>query len=100
MHKRNVKFNAVQSGRQLVKERLLLLQWLRAWLVQQDDDHSETADTGMCADHLECGRLVHSVDQRQHDIGTGNNADAAVVDQQVVSCMWSCMIDDVVSGAA
>jgi len=99
MHKRNIKFNAVQHGRQLVKERLLLLQWLRAWLVQQDDDHSETADTSTCADHLECGWLVRSVDRRQRDIGTGDNADAAVVDRQVVSCTWSRTIDDVVSGA-
>jgi len=62
-------------------ERLLLLrQRLRAWPVQQDDDHSETADTGICADDLKCGRLVGNVDRQQCDIGTGNNGDAVVVD--------------------
>jgi len=45
MHKRNVKFNTLQRGRQFVNERLLLLQQMRAWPVQQDDDRSETADT-------------------------------------------------------
>jgi len=46
MRKCNVKFNALQHGRQFVNERLLLLQRLRAWTVHQDDDRSETADTG------------------------------------------------------
>jgi len=37
MHKRNIKLNALQHGRQFVKERLLLWQRMRAWSVQQDD---------------------------------------------------------------
>ena len=56
MHKRNDKFNALQHGRQFIKVRLLLLQRLRAWPVQQDDDRSKTADTGTCADDLKRGR--------------------------------------------
>jgi len=63
MHKCNVKFNAVQHGRQFDYERLLMLQQLRAWLVQQDDDRSETADMGTCADDLKGGRLVGNVDR-------------------------------------
>jgi len=62
MHKRNVKFNALQHGHQFVDERLLLLQQLRAWPVQQDNDRSETVDTGTCADDLKRGRLVGNVD--------------------------------------
>ena len=99
MHKRNVKFNVLQHGRQFITERLLLLQWLRAWPVQQDDDRSESADTGMCVDDLKRGRLVGSVDRRQQDIGTGDNGNAAVVDRQLISCTRSHTIDDVVSGA-
>jgi len=67
MHKRNVKFNVLQHGHQFVKERL------QAWLVQQDDDHSETANMGTCADDLKRGRLVNNVDQQQCDMGTGDN---------------------------
>jgi len=73
---------------------------LRAWSVQQDDDRSETADTGTCADDLKCGRLVGNVSRRQHDIDTGDSGDAAVVDRQVVSCTRLRMINDVVSGTA
>jgi len=80
MHKCNVKFNALQHGLQFVNERLLLLQWLQAWPVQQDDYHTETADTGTCADDLKRGRLVANVDPRQRNIGTGSNGDAAMVD--------------------
>ena len=67
MHKRNVKFNTLQHGRQFINEHLLLLQWLRACPVQQDDDRSETADTGTCTDNLKRGRLVGNVDGRQRD---------------------------------
>jgi len=93
MHKRNVKFNALQHGRQFVNERLLLLQRLRAWPVQLDVDCSETAETGTCSDDLKCGRLVGDVDRRQRDIGTGNNGNAAVDDRQVVSCTRLPTID-------
>jgi len=58
MHKRNVKFNALQHGCQFVNEHLL-----RAWPVQQDVDCSETADTGTCADDLKRGQLVGNVDR-------------------------------------
>jgi len=78
----NVKFNALRHGRQFINERLLLRQRLRAWLVQQDDDRSKTADTGTCADDLKRGRLISNVDRRQCDIGIGENGDAAVVDRQ------------------
>jgi len=44
MHKRNVKFNALRHGRQFVNERLLL-QRLRAWPVQQDDDRAAKQPT-------------------------------------------------------
>jgi len=94
MHKRNIKFNALQHWRQFVNERLLLL--LRAWPVQQDDDRSKTADKGTCADDLKRGRLVGNVNQRQRDIGTGDNGDATVVDPQVISCTRSRTIEDVV----
>jgi len=77
MHRCNVKFNALQHGRQFVNEHLLLLQRLRAWPVQQDDDYSETADTGTCADDLKCSRLIGNVDWRQRDIGTGDNGDTS-----------------------
>jgi len=73
---------------------------LRAWSVQQDDDRSETADTGTCADDLKCGRLMGNVDWRQHDIDTGDSGDTAVVDRQVVRCTRLRMINDVVSGTA
>jgi len=63
MHKRNVKFNAFQHGRQFVNEHLLLLQRLRAWPVQQDSDRYETADTGTCANSLKHGQLVGNVDR-------------------------------------
>ena len=56
MHKCNDKFNALQHRRQFIKEHLLLLQRLRVWPVQQDDDRSETADMGTCADDLKRGR--------------------------------------------
>jgi len=78
MHKHDVKFNALQHQRQFVNERLL--HRLQAWPVQQDNDRSETADMGMCANDLKCGRLVGNVDRRQRDIGSGDNGDAAVVD--------------------
>jgi len=96
MHKLNVKFNALQQGRQFGNERLLLLQPLRAWPVQQDNYRSETANTGMCADDLKCCRLIGNVDRQQRDIGIGENGDTAVVDRQVISCMRSRTIDDVV----
>ena len=79
MHKRNVKFNVLWHGRQFVKERLLLL---RAWPVQQDDDRSETADTGTCADDVKRCWLISNVDRRQRDVGIDENGDAAVVDRQ------------------
>jgi len=94
MHKRNVKFNALQHGRQFVDERLLQLQWLRASPVQQDDDRSETADTGTCADDLKRGRRIGNVYRRQRDISTGDDSDATMVDQQVVSCTRSRTIND------
>jgi len=72
MHKHNIKLNALQHGRQFVNERLLLLQWLRAWPVQQDDNRNETADMGTCADDLKRGRLVGNVDRRQRLPTTGN----------------------------
>jgi len=99
MHKHNVKVRALQHGRQFVSERLLL-QRMRAWPVQQDDDCSETADTGTCADDLKRGRLIGNVDRRQRDIG--ENRDAAMVDRQVASCRPTRLraIDNVVSGAA
>ena len=62
MHKRNVKFNALQHGRKFVKERRLLLLRMQVWPVQQDNDCSETADTGTCTDDLKCGRLLGNVD--------------------------------------
>jgi len=96
MHKRNVKFNALQHGSQFVKERRLPLQRMRAWLVQQDDDHSETADMGTCTDDLKRGRLVGKVDRQQRDIDTGDNGDAAMVDRQVVSCTRLRTINNVV----
>jgi len=65
-------------GRQFVNERLLPLQLLRAWPVQQDDDRSETADTGTCADDLKRS-VIGNVDRRQRDIRTGDNGDTAVV---------------------
>jgi len=61
MHKRNVKFNACQHECQLVNERLLLQRMIRACLVQQDDDRSETADTGICADDLKRCWLISNV---------------------------------------
>jgi len=85
MHKCNIKLNALQHGRQFVKERLLLWQRMRAWSVQQDDYRSETADMGTCSDDLKRGRLIGNVDRRQRDVGTGDNGDAAMVDRQVVS---------------
>jgi len=72
MHKRNIKFNALQHGRQFVNERLLLLQWLQAWAVQQDDNRNERADMDMCADDLKRGRLVGNVNRRQRLPTTGN----------------------------
>jgi len=63
MCKRNVKFNALQNGRQFVNERLLLLHQLRAWPIQQDDDRSETADTGTCADDVKRCWLISNVDR-------------------------------------
>ena len=95
MHKCNIKFNALQHGHQFVKERLHLLQRLRAWPVQQDDYRNETTDTGTCADDLKRGQLVRNVDQQERDIGTGDNGDTAVADRQVVSCTRSRTIDDV-----
>ena len=66
-------------GRQFVNERLLLLRHrLRAWPVQQDDDRSETADTGTCADDLKRS-VIGNVNRRQRDMGTGDNGDTAVV---------------------
>jgi len=96
MHKRNVKFNTLQHGSQFVKERLLPLQRIRAWPVQQDDDHSETADMGTFTDDLKRNRLVGKVDRQQRDIDTSDNGDTAVVDRQVVSCTRLHTIDDVV----
>jgi len=96
MHKLNVKFNALQQGRQFVNERLLLLQPLRAWPVQQDNYRSETADTGTCTDDLKRCWLIGNVDRRQRDIDSGENGDTAVVDRQVISCMRSRTINDVV----
>jgi len=93
MHKCKVKFNALQRWRQFVKEHLLLLQ--RAWPVQQDDNCSETADMGTCADNLKRGRMVGNVDWRQHDISISDNGDATMVHGQVVSYTRSRMIDDV-----
>ena len=60
---------------------------MRAWPVRQDDDCSETADTGTCTDDLKCGRLMGNVDWRQHDMSIGDNGDAAVVDRQVVAAV-------------
>jgi len=44
--------------------------------------------------------MMHKFNALQHglqrDIVTGDNGDAAVVDRQVVSCMWSRTIDNVV----
>jgi len=80
MYKCNVKFNALQHGRQFVKERLLLLLRLRAWPVQQDDNCSETTNTGTCTDDLKRGWLIGNVDRRQRDIGTGDNGDAVMAD--------------------
>jgi len=97
MHTGNVKFNALQHGCHFVNEcLLLLLQLLRDWPIQQDNDRSETADTGTCADDLKGGRLVGNVNWRQCDIGIDENGDAAVVDRQVVSCIRLRTIDDAV----
>jgi len=79
-------------GRQFVNERLLRL---RAWPVQQDDNRSETADTGTCTDDLKRS-VIGNVNRRQRDMGTGDNGDTAVVDPRAVSCMRSRMIDDIV----
>jgi len=95
MHKCNIKFNVLQHGHQFVKERLRLLQWLRAWPVQQDNYRSKTTDTGTCTDDLKRGRLVRNVDRQERDIGTGDNGDATVVDRQVVSCTRSRTIDNI-----
>jgi len=35
----------------------------------------------MCADDLKRGQLIDNVDQRQRDIGTSDNGDAAVLDR-------------------
>jgi len=80
-HKCNVKCNELQHWGEFVKECLLLLQWLQAWSVQQDDDRSETADTGTCADDLKRDWLVGNVDRRQRDIGTSDDGDATVLDR-------------------
>ena len=80
-------------GRQFVNERLLRL---RAWPVQQDDNRSETADTGTCTDDLKRS-VIGNVNRRQRDMGTGDNGDTAVVDPRAVSCTRSRMIDDVSS---
>jgi len=84
MHKRNVKFNALQHGRQFLNE-CLLLHRLRAWPVQQDDDRSETAKTGTCTDDVNRCWLISNVDPRQRDIGIDEKGDAAMVDRQVVT---------------
>jgi len=62
-------------GRQFVNERLLRL---RAWPVQQDDDRSETAEMGTCADDLK-QLVIGNANRRQRDMGTGDNGDTAVV---------------------
>jgi len=66
MHKRNVKFNALRHGRQFVNERLLL-QRLRAWPVQQDDDRAAKQPTPARAQTISnvVGRSAMSI---------GNNA--------------------------
>jgi len=51
------------------------------------------------ADDLKRARRVGNVDRRRRDIGTGDNADATMVDRQLISCTWSRTIDDIVSGA-
>jgi len=56
---------------------------------QQDDDRSETADTGTCTDDLKHGQLIGNVDRRQCNIGTVDNGDAAMVDRQVVTAVRS-----------
>ena len=63
MHKCNVRFNVLQHGRQFVNECLLLLQRLRASPIQQDNDRSEIADTGTCADDLKRARRFGNVDR-------------------------------------
>ena len=87
------------QGRQFVNERLLLLrQQLRAWPVQQDDDRSKTADTGTCADKLKQSndRQCRSATTRYWHRRQWRHCRG---DRQVVSCMRSRMIDDVVSSA-
>jgi len=100
MHKCNVRFNALQHGHLFVNKHLLLVQQLRAWPVQQDDDRSETANTGTCEDDLKPGQMVGNVDRQKRNIGTGDNVDIAVVDRQVANCTRSHTIDDVISGVA
>jgi len=91
MHKRNVKFNARASVRQCTSAARL-----RAWPVQQDDDRSETANTGTCADD------VKRSDDRQCRLATTQYRHRRQWrhcrgDRQVVSCKRSRMIDVVSS---
>jgi len=86
-------------GRQFVNEcLLLLLHRLRAWPVQQNDDRSETADTGTCAVDLKPSddRQCRSVTTRYRHRRQWRRRRG---DRQVVSCTRSRTIDDVVSSA-